>query len=204
MNLSNSLLTLRSIRNYTEKKVHLEQIGDILDTARYAPSSGNLQNWKFIIVRDSKKREEICHACLAQYWMALAPIYIVVCCEKDKVKQFYGKRAELFAIQNCAIVSHAIMLKAHELGLGTCWVGMFEPKTVSRILNIPENVEPQVIITLGYPEKSKIDPGKPNRLDLDYLTFFEEFGLSKIDTTLWPIIKYTDKIKSWFKKNFRK
>ena len=199
MNITNAIHNLRSIRNYSNKPIHLETIGEILDTARFSPSSGNLQNWRFIVVRDKTLRHDLAHASLSQEWMTKAPVHIVVCCDKNIVTKFYGSRGNILATQNCAIVSYSIMLKAKELGLGTCFVGMFDPETVSRILKI-EGMEPHSIITLGYPEDPKLGYREPCRESLDKFIFFDKFGSKTLDTSLWPVVKFKNKIKSWFKR----
>ena len=153
MQLQDAILKRRSIRRYKEKDVPVSLVGDILDVAKHAPSSGNLQNWKFIIVTDLEKREKLAEASLEQYWMIEAPVHIVICNDYQKVKAHYGKMGRMYSIQNCAAVAYGIMLLAAEKGLGSCWIGAFDPDAVQRELEIPDEMDPEIIITLGYSKK---------------------------------------------------
>ena len=178
MEFKNVYLGRRSIRKYKDKEVPLNIVGEILDLAGYAPSSGNLQNWRFVILTKQAKRQSIADACLQQDWMIEAPVYIVICNDYQSVKDYYGKLGQMYCIQNCANIATGIMLVAYNQGLGSCWVGAFDNEAVQRILNIPENMDPEIIITLGYSDEVK----RPSlREDLQYLTFFNNWGTKAID-----------------------
>ena len=79
MDLSKAIIERCSVRDYQDKAISIETILEILNIAKNSPSSGNLQNWRFIIVTDESKRNEIAIACLNQVWMAKAPIHIIIC-----------------------------------------------------------------------------------------------------------------------------
>ena len=163
----------RSIRKYKDKEVPLSLIGEIIDLASFAPSSGNLQNWKCVVVTEQEKRQEIASACLQQEWMIEAPVFIVICNDYNDVKEHYGKLGKLYSIQNCASFAFGILLAAYEYGLGTCWVGAFDNEAVQRILNIPEEMDPEIIITLGYAEEIK----KPSlREDPKFFCYFNAWN----------------------------
>ncbi len=173
MQFKNVFLSRRSIRKYKDKDVPLSLVGEIIDLARFTPSSGNLQNWKVVIVTDQGKRQEIADACLQQDWMVEAPVFLVICNDYKDVNKHYGKLGKMFSIQNCASFSFAITLCATEYGLGSCWVGAFDNEAIHRILNIPEEMDPEVIITLGYSDETK----QPSiREDSNYLAYINKWG----------------------------
>ncbi|GAG35892.1 unnamed protein product, partial [marine sediment metagenome] len=87
METEECILTRRSIRKFKNVKIDMEKIGKILEAGRAAPSSGNIQNWMFVIVDDEEKRKAIAEACFQQYWMAVAPIHIVICSKPQEVKR---------------------------------------------------------------------------------------------------------------------
>jgi len=174
MELKESILQRRSIRKYKNKQVKIETLGEILDIARFSPSSGNLQNWHFIIVTDEKKKEEIANACLEQMWMTEAPVYIVICNKFKKVTDMFGKLGKMYSIQNCSIIASNIMLLAKDYGLDTCWVGGFSNESIQRILSIPEDVDPEIILALGYSNEEKIS--EPIREELNTMVYFEKWG----------------------------
>ncbi len=193
MELKNIIQKRKSIRNYQKKDVKSWVIGEILDSARYAPSAGNAQNWRFIVVKDKDMKNKLAEASLKQYWMNTAPVFIVVCSDDYKIEKLYGERGKLYAVQNCAVAAAYIMLKAVELDLGTCWVGAFDNEKVSKILGLSPDLTPQAIITLGYPEKDQlIKPFK--RHDLDKLVYFNAYK-NKI---LNPPKKLAEYVKDFF------
>lgn len=167
------ILTRRSIRKYLDIPVEWEKIGMILDAGRMAPNAGNIQCWKFLIVRDYALRKALAEAAMQQTWMEQAPVHIVICAEMSKIKRYYGMRGEmLYAIQDCALAAGNMMLAAHALGLGTCFVGAFNEATVSRLLGVPDDARSQAIITLGYPDEK---PEVPLRYRLENLAYAESW-----------------------------
>src|SRR3989344_3420110 len=163
----------RSITKYQPRAVEWDYISRIIDAARHAPSCGNLQNWKFVIVLDPAKRKALAEAALEQYWMMSAPVHIIVCAEQDKAERYYGVRGErLYTVQNCAAAIENILLEAHSLGLGACWIGAFDEEMVKRTIRAEDFVRPQAIITIGYPAEI---PPKPPKHPLNVVTFFDSW-----------------------------
>ncbi len=184
MELDDCVKNRKSCRTYKDQKVSWELIGEILDAATYAPSAGNLQNWRFVVVTDEKKKEDIAIFCLRQMWMVQAPVIIVICNERDKVLAAYPNRGELYSVQNCALAAQNIMLKAEDLGLRTCWIGAFDTRAIQRTLKLPENIIPEMILTLGYGD----EPGKEfYREPIDKITYFDEWGKKKLDESILPV-----------------
>ncbi len=173
MDLLECIKGRRSIRRYLDLEVPKEKIGIIIEAGAMAPSSGNLQNWRFIIVKDKETRKQLADACLQQDWMATAPVHIVICGVSEVAKQFYGLRGErLYTVQNCAAAMQNMLLTAHDLELGACWVGAFEENMVRKAVSIPKNARPQAIITIGIP--NEIVP-EPKKTDLTHLAFIEKY-----------------------------
>ncbi|MAG77845.1 nitroreductase [archaeon] len=163
----------RSIRRYRDKDIPRSLVGEILDLAKHTPSSGNLQNWKVIVVKDSEMRQQLAQASMEQYWMVEAPIHLVICNDYDKVKDHYPVLGKMYSIQNCAAFAYNITLSAHTFGLGSCWIGAFDNEKVQRLLSIPDNIDPEIIITLGYSEDSK---SPQLRDEVKYITYQEKWG----------------------------
>ncbi len=174
MNVIECIKTRRSIRKFLDIPVEWDKVGDIVDAGRHAPNSGNLQNWKFIVVLNQDTRNSIAEACLQQMWMSKAPVHIIICAEPEKTKRFYGIRGErLYSVQNCAAAIQNMLLTAHSLGLGGCWVGAFDEDMLKRVTGIPESVRPQAIIPLGYPAE-KVPT--PMQYQLENTVFMESWG----------------------------
>ena len=186
----------RSIRRYLDKEIKLEIVSEILEAGSYAPSSGNVQNWRFLVVKDKKKREEIADACLGQTWMNQAPVHIVVCSDNRDINAMYKKRSEKYSVQNCAAAVQNILLAAYDKGLGSCWVGAFNEDRIKRILFIPDNVSVEAVITIGYAAYKPIIEDKKHRRrhKVEYVTFFEKYGERELDFKFWPLVKQYKKL----------
>lgn len=161
MELATVIDLRRSVRQYADREVPDDPVNKILHAGHMAPSAGNLQGRDFIIVRDRSMRESICEAALNQSFIIEAPVCIVVCANRTRSSSRYGKRGELYSIQDSSASVMNMMLMAHSLGLGTCWVGAFNEKAVSELLGIPDGVRPVAILPVGYPDEK---PQAPPRL----------------------------------------
>ena len=186
MELNKVLESRRSIRQYSKKNVSWHILSDILESATYSPSSGNQQNWRFIIIANEDKKKEIAVASLKQLWIQQAPVIVVVCADFSSIKKYYSSSYRELSLQNCAIASNNIMLRAASLGLGSCYVAIFDKNAISRILRLPDDIEPMMILTLGYSDET---PEKKHIISLNNLTYFEEYGNKKRTSSIFPLRK---------------
>jgi nitroreductase len=174
MDVYECIKTRRTIRKFKDIEVPWDLIVKLLEAGKSAPSSGNIQNWKFIVINDKNAKTEISEYCGNQLWMANAPVLIVVVSDSDKAKRFYGIRGErLYSVQNCAAATQNILLMAHSLGLGGAWVGYMEEYKLGPALTLPEGIRPQAIIAIGYPAE---DPPCPPKYTLENVMYFRQFG----------------------------
>jgi len=147
-----AIKTRRSIRAFTQEEISEEEVERILDAARQAPSAGNIQPWIFVVVRRSDMKRRLSKAALNQFFIEEAPVVIVVCADQERSGRGYGSRgANLYCIQDTAAATQNILLAAHALGLGACWVGAFDEEEVRLILRAPRKVRPVAIIPIGHP-----------------------------------------------------
>ena len=167
----------RSVRDYSERKVEKNKLFKVLEAGRWSPSSGNVQNWRFIVVTNSRLKMQLAESCLGQYWLTSVPVIIVVASDDSKLRMLFGQRGErYYSIQNCSVAMMSMMLQAQSLGLNSSWVGVFDEEKVKRVLKITDpNFSVRGLIAIGY--ASKVPP-PPRRLDLDKLVFFNQFGNS--------------------------
>tara|TARA_Y100000034_G_scaffold105391_1_gene132704 strand:- start:192 stop:863 length:672 start_codon:yes stop_codon:yes gene_type:complete len=163
MDVIECIKTRRTVRKFMDVPIAFDVITSIIDAGRLAPTAGNLMNFKFVVVFDPGKRRAISEACLQQYWMAEAPVIIVIVSEPVVAKRFYGIRGErLYSVQNCAAAAQNMLLAANHFGLGGAWVGGFDENMVKRICGIPDEHRPQILIPIGYPdEKNPMPPKYP-------------------------------------------
>jgi len=187
MDVLEAIATRRSIRKYLDVPVEWDKIGQVMEAGRLAPSAGNVQEWRFVVVTKPELRKKIAESALGQHWVETAPVQIIVFALIDKIKIHYGMRGErLYSIQDCATCATYMMLAAHDLGLGTCWIGAFDENKVQQVLKMPENCRPQLILTVGYADEK---PPMPPRYPIDALVFLERYGgpgrVKDIDSVLW-------------------
>jgi len=128
MELFEAIRNRRSIRSYTEEEVTDEEVNTILEAATWAPSACNKQSWRFVVVRRPETIEKLYKAASYstqhQTFVKKAKVVIVVCTDLDIYKTFpHKERAlSLFAIQETAAATQNLLLAAHALRLGACWV----------------------------------------------------------------------------------
>lgn len=152
MDCIEALKTRRSIRKFRPEPIPEKDLLEILDCGRLAPSAGNFQPWEFIVVREKEVIEELRKAAFGQELLSTAPLVIVVCADPEKSSQ-YGKRGmEYFCLMDCANATENILLAAHALGYGGCWMGGFNEKEVKGVLGIPERLRVVSMIPLGKPD----------------------------------------------------
>ncbi len=164
------IINRRNIKEFLPKFVSWEKISNIIDAARHAPSCGNVQNWKFLVVMDPELKQKVAEAAYEQYEIVNAGVLIVVCAEPEKAERYYGLRGErLYTVQNCAAAIQNMLLEAQSLGLGSRWVGGFDEEALKSLFKIPEEVRPQAIIAIGY---AKEIPPKPPKYPLETLIYF--------------------------------
>ena len=146
-----------SVRHYLPKPVEPEKLELILEAARLAPSSHNSQPWQFVVVQDKEKIRQISQAMplnTGQFingWIAEVPLVIVAL---GKPQTFTHKVIKYFAQDNhildVAIAMDHMVHQATELGLGTCWIGWYDKKSVIKILGLPKQSEVVALLTIGY------------------------------------------------------
>lgn len=174
MNIFECIFNRRSTRTFKPEKVDDKLIGVMLHSAIHAPSAGNSQEWHFIVVKDEEIKKRLARAALNQTFIAQAPVVIVVCIDKEKIRLRYGERGEsLYALQDTASATMLLMLAAEALGLSTCWVGAFDEERVYHILDLPTQIRPVAIVPVGYSDET---PSRPRRVPFEQLTSINTYG----------------------------
>jgi nitroreductase len=147
MQLMDLIRERRSVRSYRDQCVEEEKLQAVLEAGRLAPSARNMQDWKFIVVRDQATRQRLARAARDQLFVGEAPVVIAACGTSDLVMTC-GQPA--YVIDVAIAVDH-MTLAAQSLGLGTCWIGAFYEDQVREILGVPANIRIVALLPLGYP-----------------------------------------------------
>lgn len=145
-----------SVRAYLQKPVSESDLEKVMHAACLAPSAGNLQAYRIIVVRGKKEKEAIAAAAHDQNYMVDAPLLLAFIADGSRNRQKYGKRGEEFySVQDATIAAAYAQLAAVALGLGTVWVGGYDEGKVCRILKLKAHEKPAVILPLGYPAEER-------------------------------------------------
>ena len=140
----------RSVRAYKPDEVPEELVQTVLEAGRLAPSACNKQPWRFIVVRSETGRRAL-GAAYAREWFWKAPVVIAVCIlPKEAWTRSYD--GQNYAMVDGTLAMDHMTLAAAELGLGTCWIGAFDPAAVREILGLPDGVEVVGMTPLGFPD----------------------------------------------------
>ena len=177
MNVLEAIRKRRSIRDYKHDGMPEEVLNRLLEALRLAPTGGNRQPFKFLVVRDAATREKVAAACRwqpampnGQTFVADAPVVIVACgSEKDAVTRFNKDGApfltigaapdeidkdaveynNLMAVDMAIALDHLTLVAAEE-GLGTCWIAALDERELKRILSVPEEMRLLFVMPVGY------------------------------------------------------
>ncbi len=146
-----------SCRSFSEKEVEKEKIEKILEVARLAPTARNLQPQRILVLTKKEQLEKL-STCTQYGWNA--PIIMILFYDKTvSYKRDKYDNKEFGDIDTSIVTTH-MMLEAQSLGLGTTWVGSFDPKKIIEVYEVPENLIPVAILPIGYPSKE----AKPSKL----------------------------------------
>ncbi|MDH5771342.1 MAG: nitroreductase family protein [Candidatus Bathyarchaeota archaeon] len=197
LNFLNIFRSRRSIKEYLPKEVSNEVLSRILEAGRWAPSAHNAQPWRFIVVQDSATKQKLAKAMASRWHRDMskngipkeqreslikasverfenAPIIIIACLTMENMDEYpdeQRKRIEyVMAVQSVAAAIENVLLAAYGEGLGSCWfcAPLFCQDVVRKILKIPQHVDPQALITLGYPANR---PNSPPRKALEEIVY---------------------------------
>lgn len=171
MDLYDAIYGRKSVRHFdTAQEIPQELVIKLLEAACQAPSAGNLEPWRFVVVKDKGLKEKLVAAAVGQGSIAEAPIVIVVCIDLHVAAGGYRSRGrDLYAIQDTAAATENLLLAAYAEGLGSCWVGSFNEKSAARALSLASHIRPVAMVALGHPRS---DRHKPTRRDVSEVTSF--------------------------------
>jgi len=149
MKLDDAIDKRTSMRSYLSKKVRWDLVLEAIDAALKAPFAGNLDNLKFIIVQDQELIDQISTHC-QQNWISDVNIIVVLCTDPIKLEKMYFERGLIYSRQQAGAAIQNFLLKITDLGLASCWVGAFADELIKSVLRIPEHINIEAILPVGY------------------------------------------------------
>lgn len=145
----------RSVRQFKQEPVPESVVSRIIDCGLKAPSAGNIQPWQFWVIRRPNLKSALAEAAFGQEFVAQAPVVVAVLAEPARSATRFGYRgSELYCVQDTAAAVQNMMLAGLAYGVGSCWVGAFDERKVSKALDIPERFRPVALVAMGYPAET--------------------------------------------------
>jgi nitroreductase len=158
----------RSIRVYSPGEITSETVTRILAGAMAAPSAMTKDPWRFVVVRDKNMLSHFAAALPGGKMLVTAPVGIVVCGDMEAAFE----RNISYLLQDCSAATENLLLAAHALGLGACWVGVHPAeqsiRQLKQLLALPTQIVPVAVVALGYPGEQ---PAPRTRFNPDHVRF---------------------------------
>lgn len=170
MELFEAIRGRRSIRSFSDQPVKKKVLQKLIEAGIWAPNGGNRQTWRFVVVTGKTLLKKI--KMVSPGLLGDPPAVIAICQDIEEAMRKGGRSgAESVSLMDTAMSSQNIMLAAYALGLGTCPIASFHTKAAQRVLRLPEHIVPQLLVSVGYPEKT---PNPPRRRT-EGICFFEGY-----------------------------
>ncbi len=134
-----------SVRSFTTMAPPDRDIERLVLAAQLAPTAGNLHARKIFTFKGGKISDA-----LHQEWAREAPFLMIFCADLDAIDKFGERGRDLYCIQDASIAATYSMLKATEIGLGSCWIGSFDEEEIKTAAGLPDHLRPVVILAVGY------------------------------------------------------
>lgn len=184
MELSDIIAKRRSIRKFRPEDISDETVQLLLDAARLAPSGSNLQPWRFVVAKSLSAKESLCRCTPYKFIMKAAVIFVccadltAITTRERRIGELLEAgvfkdvdmdssdsstytsavmdtdAARAYLSMNVAIAVEHMVLKAVDLGLGSCWLGRFDRDMLKKVLALDENIYPVVLLPVGYSDQS--------------------------------------------------
>lgn len=165
MSLLDIILKRRSIRRYKPKPIPKKVLNNILEAGRRAPSAGNRQPWRFIVVTDQEIKRKLSQG--TWNWPIRDSAVTIV---------GYGYIGDSYARKwstiDVAIALENMVIAAEAQGVGSCWIGDFNEKEVKETLGIPDDYKVVALVSFGYPSEH---PSLRLKKPLEEIASYNEF-----------------------------
>lgn len=164
----------KSVRSFLAKKPSWKAVLEAIDAANQSPFAGNMNNLKFLIIEEKKTIKKLAKFA-EQPWISQAGILILICSDETYLENKYGERGRVYSRQHAGSAIHAFLLKLTDLALSACWVGAYADELIKESLKIPQHIQIEAIIPIGYEDK-KYSEAKPEKKELENVIYWEHWN----------------------------
>ncbi len=170
METSAAILARRSVRAFSDQPVSRDLLRSLVEAATWAPSASNVQAWRFCVVDDPALVRKL--DMVSPGLSGKPPVIVVVLSDREYARAKGGqKAADEFSSLDAAYACENLMLAAADAGLGTCAIKSYNDDAVRSLLNVPDGLQVELLISLGWPDPAK-SPRAPKRKPLDEVLRF--------------------------------
>lgn len=164
MNVLKAIKARRSVRKYKPESIPADELEIIFEAARLAPSAGNRQPWRFVVVQEGSRKKAVAEAANDQAFISDAAVIVVAVCD-PRASPRWCEKDTMIALEH-------MVLAATSMGYGSCWIGAFDKDTIKHILNIPARMKVVAILPIGVPDEK---PKARSRKDFSEIFFQEQW-----------------------------
>ena len=184
MEVLEAIFGRRTIRKFKRDAIPYRVLFDIFEAAVSAPRAGNIPSTWMILIESDNVKEKLKKACVDQDWIAEVPVIVAVCSDPKRLKQLYGERSNLYAIQNSSVIIENMLIAAREYDLQGAWIGAFSDIDVKKVLGIPNKIDVHALIALGKPDET---PKKIPTVQATDLVYYEKWKESNKTSKIIPL-----------------
>lgn len=177
MDYDDLIRTRYSVRKYSDRAVEQDKLNKILEAGRIAPTAGNRQSQRIVVIQ-SKNALAKMYQCTPCHFNA--PLLLLVCYDKSVENNNHYGDQRTYGQVDASIVLTYMMLEAHNLGLGTVWVGLFNPELMREYFDIPAYYEILGLMPIGY-STPNVEPSQMHgeRFPIEHSVWYDSFVWEK-------------------------
>jgi len=180
MDLVNAVEKRRSIRKFKNKRVKWADVLEAIDSALKAPLAGNINSLKFLIITDQETKNDISEYA-DQAWISESDLIVAVCSDEARLKTTYGERSTAYAKQQTGAAIQNFLLRITDLNLGACWIGAYLEHEIKNLLHIPDHINIEALIPVGYPDEK---PKPVKKESLENCIYWDKWSIKKRPTVV--------------------
>jgi nitroreductase len=175
MEVHEAIRSWKPCRAFQLRPIQEEVLKKVLNAARFAPSAGDQQPWRFVVIRDEEDKKRVANVVTKGHFLTMAPVVLVALGVEEAASAVLGGYMLAYSLDVAAAIEN-LVLAAHAEGLGSCWCTEFKEDRLREILKIPEGVRVIGVVPLGYPDPTAAGNGGPaQRKSLSEIVAYDGF-----------------------------